>query len=337
MLRIVSIPLSGLYGLGIMIRHALYDNHLLPSLSVSVPTICVGNLAVGGTGKTPMVEYLLRLLLQNGLRPAVLSRGYKRRTRGFVLADETATVETIGDEAMQTHSKFPNVPVAVCEHRVHGVHQLQKRLKELDVVVLDDAFQHRAIRCGLNILLTPYDNLYIDDHLLPWGRLRDLPSRSYKADTIVVTKCPDEMRPIDMRVVSNRLHLPSFQQLHFTGLSYDETDYGERPLVLCGIARPEYMLAHVQQRAPRAKLLAFADHHRYTPADIEAIIREAEYADCVLTTEKDLQRLNMTDLSQRLQAQNKPLRALPVVTRFIVDQPLFDKHILTYVRENRRQ
>ena len=151
------IPLSWLYTLGVAIRHALYDQHALPSFSVKVPTICVGNLAVGGTGKTPMVAYLVQLLQANGYKPAILSRGYKRATHGFVMADDYSTVETIGDESMQLHRAFPDVPIAVCESRVLGAKQLMKQVDGLDVILLDDAMQHRSLRCGFTILLTPYD------------------------------------------------------------------------------------------------------------------------------------------------------------------------------------
>ncbi len=335
MLKTLSILLSGLYSSGVAIRHVLFDQRLLPSFSVDVPTICVGNLAVGGTGKTPMVEYLLRLLLDNGYHPAVLSRGYKRKTHGFLLADSMATVETIGDEAMQLHRKFPEVPIAVCESRVRGVKQLQRQLQKLDVVVLDDAMQHRALRCGFTILLTPYDHLYIDDHMLPWGTLRDLPSRALTADAVVVTKCPDSIRPIDMRVVDNRLHLPTFQQLHFAGLSYAPMEQEGTPLVLCGIAQPRYMMRYVSKHYPKAELMAYPDHHHYTPADIDAIMQRAEDFDFVLTTEKDIQRLRTTSLVDRLHAQNKRLIALPVSVRFCTPKELFDRQILTYVREHK--
>lgn len=335
MLNTLAIPLSWLYAFGVSIRHLLFDQHLLPSFSVAVPTICVGNVAVGGTGKTPMVEYLLQLLLENGYRPAVLSRGYKRKTHGFLLADSLATVETIGDEAMQLHRKFPDVPVAVCENRVRGIKQLQRQLTQLDVVVLDDAMQHRALRCGFTILLTPYDHLYIDDHLLPWGTLRDLPSRALTADAVVVTKCPDSLRPIDMRVVDNRLHLPTFQQLHFAGLSYAPMEQEGTPLVLCGIAQPQYMMKYVRKHYPKAELMAYPDHHRYTPADIDAIMQRAADFDFVLTTEKDIQRLRTTALVERLHAQNKRLIALPIRVRFCTPKELFDRQILTYVRENK--
>lgn len=335
--NLVYIPLSWLYALGVAIRHLLYDQHVLPSFAVGIPTICVGNLAVGGTGKTPLTEYLLRLLLANGLRPAVLSRGYKRRTRGFLLADTSSTVDTIGDEAMQLHRKFPEVPIAVCEHRVRGVKQLMRQIAQLDVVVLDDAMQHRTLRCGFTVLLTPYDHLYIDDHMLPWGTLRDLTHRALSADAVVVTKCPDTIRPIDMRVVDNRLHLPTYQQLHFAGLRYAPMEQEGTPLVLCGIAHPEYMLEYVQQRYPQAELMAFPDHHRYSPKDIEAVMQRAEAFDFVLTTEKDIQRLRATSLIDRLQAQGKRLIALPVRVCFYTPQEAFDRQILTYIHENRRK
>ena len=333
----IYIPLSGLYALGVAIRHTLYDQHILPSFAVNVPTVCVGNIAVGGTGKTPMVEYIVRLLQQNGFRPAILSRGYKRKTHGFVLADDRATSLSIGDEAMQLHRKFPDVSVAVCENRVRGVKQLMRQVEQIDVVVLDDAFQHRGIRCGLNILLTPYDRLYIDDHMLPWGTLRDLPRRALQADAVVVTKCPSTMQPIDMRVVDNRLHLPTFQLLHFAGLDYPPMEQEGTPLVVCGIAQPKYMMDYVLSRYPNAELLAFRDHHDYSERDLDAIIERARHFDFVITTEKDLQRLRMTSLVERLQASGKRLIALPVRTHFLSDHNAFDRQILTYVRENCRK
>lgn len=331
------IPLSWLYALVVHIRHFLFDKHLLVSHTVEVPTICVGNIAVGGTGKTPMVEYLLRLLLDHGYHPAVLSRGYKRKTHGFVMADGNASVLTIGDEPMQVHQAFPDVPVAVCENRVRGVKQLQRQVKDLDVIVLDDAMQHRAIRCGYTILLTAYDNLYIDDHMLPWGRLRDLPSRALKADAIVVTKCPETIRPIDMRVVDNRLHLPSFQHLHFAGIEYAPIAQTGTPLVVCGIAQPQYLLDHVQAQHTHAKLLSFPDHHTFTPQEVEQIVHEAKHFDYVLTTVKDMQRLQQTDLEQRLAEQSKPLVVLPIRMRFCTPNEDFDRFILNYVSENTRK
>ena len=336
MRSIVTIPLSWGYRLGVAVRHMLFNQHVLPSFTVPVPTICVGNLAVGGTGKTPMTEYLVQLMLEHGYHPAVLSRGYKRATHGFRMADAQSTVETIGDEAMQMYRKFPDVPIAVCENRVRGVRQLMRQVEHLDVVILDDAMQHRSIRCGLTVLLTPYDHLYIDDHMLPWGTLRDLPSRALKADAVVVTKCPEGMRPIDMRVVDNRLRLPTYQQLHFTGIAYAPMEQEGTPLVLCGIAQPQYLMDYVKQRYPNAELMAYRDHYHYKPQDIEAIMARAQAFDFVLTTEKDMQRLRATPLVERLQAQGKRLIALPIRQQFYSSKEAFDRQILTYVRENCR-
>ncbi len=328
MLKALTIPLSWLYFMVLTFRHFLYDKHILLSHSVSVPTICVGNLAVGGTGKTPMVEYLVRLLVSKGLHPAVLSRGYKRSTHGFVLADEQSTVATIGDESLQLKRKFPDVPVAVCENRVRGVRQLQRLIPDLDVVILDDAMQHRAIRCGYTVMLTPYDRLYIDDQMLPWGRLRDLPSRALKADSIVVTKCPESIRPIDMRVVDNRLHLPTYQLLHFAGIDYAPVKEQGNPLVVCGIAQPQYLMEHVQALYPQAQLMAFPDHHAFTQEEIKEIVLKARHFDFVLTTEKDWQRLQSTSLEEQLNAQGKKLVVMPIQMKFLTPRQSFDRAIL---------
>ncbi len=336
MLKPLYILLSWLYALGIWIRHTLFDRHMILSFKVSIPTICIGNLAVGGTGKTPMTDYIVRLLLENGYRPAILSRGYKRTTKGFVMADYRSTADTLGDEAMQLHRALPEVPIAVCESRVRGVKQLLRQVEGLDVIVLDDAMQHRRLRSGYTVLLTAYDKLYIDDHMLPWGTLRDLPSRALKADTIVVTKCPEDIRPIDMRVIDNRLHLPTFQQLHFAGVAYAPIEQEGTPLVLAGIAHPGYMIDHVRRQYPQAQLLAFPDHHHYTPQDIDTIVEQAQPFDFVITTEKDLQRLRMTPLLTRLGDQGKRLIALPIRTKFYTPHEQFDRLILRYVRENKR-
>lgn len=331
--NIVYIPLSWFYAAGVAIRHLLYDQRLLPSFRVEVPTICVGNLALGGTGKTPMTAYIVDLLLKRGYHPAILSRGYKRTTRGFLMADPMSTADTLGDEAMQLHRFFPDVPIAVCENRVRGAKQLLRQAAHLDVIVLDDAMQHRALRCGYTVLLTPYDKLYTDDHILPWGTLRDLPHRALKADTIVVTKCPEDIRPIDMRVIDNKLHLPTYQQLHFAGIEYAALEQEGNPLVLTGIAYPHYMIDHVRRQYPQAELLAYPDHHHYTEEDIEEILKKARYYDFVLTTEKDLQRLRMTTLVDQLAAQGKRLIALPIRMKFYSPQDQFDKLILRYVKE----
>lgn len=332
-MRTLLAPISWLYGLGLAIRHTLYDNRLLPSHEADIPTICVGNLAVGGTGKTPHVEYLIRLLSPR-YKVAVLSRGYKRKTRGFVLADAQASASTIGDEAMQIHSKFPHVAVAVCEDRVRGVRMLKKQVEGLQVVILDDAYQHRAIRCGYYILLTPYNQLYIDDHLLPWGRLRDLKTRALKANSIIVTQCPPDAQPIDFRVIDNRLHLPTYQHLFFSQVQYAKAQAtaGKRVLVLTGIAQPEYLMVYVRKQHPDACLMAFPDHHRFTRKDVERILYKAQCYDTILTTEKDYQRLAETPVPEQL---GERLHTLPIEVQLRGDKNKdFDQEILNYMKQN---
>ena len=332
-MRTLLAPFSWLYGFGLAIRHTLYDNHLLPSHEVDIPTICVGNLAVGGTGKTPHVEYLIRLLSPM-YKVAVLSRGYKRKTHGFVLADENANASTIGDEAMQIHSKFPHVAVAVCEDRVRGVRMLKKQVEGLQVVILDDAYQHRAIRCGYYILLTPYNQLYIDDHLLPWGRLRDLKTRALKANSIIVTQCPPNAQPIDFRVIDNRLHLPTYQHLFFSQVKYADAQAvaGNKVLVLTGIAQPEYLMEYVRKQHPNACLMAFPDHHRFSKKDIKKILYKAQCYDTILTTEKDYQRLEETSIPEQL---GNRLYTLPIEVQLRGDKNKdFDQEILNYMKQN---
>lgn len=315
------------------VRNELYDSHILRSRTVSVPTIGVGNLAVGGTGKTPMTEYIVSLLVSHGYRIAILSRGYGRTIKGFRLAGADDTALTIGDEPMQMHTHFPEVPVAVCADRVQGVRRLQTLFPDLQCVVLDDAFQHRRLRCGYYVLLTPYDRLYVHDHLLPRGRLRDLQGQSLRANTVVVTKCPPTMRPIDCRVVSNALRLPSYQHLCFASIGYPTLHLAGTPLLVTGIANPEYMLHYVQQQYPEAQLLTFRDHHSFTDGDIETILARAAAFDTVLTTEKDYARMQQTPLPERL---GDKLQVLPIHIDLGGDKAAFDREILMYVAENSR-
>ncbi|MCQ2333443.1 MAG: tetraacyldisaccharide 4'-kinase [Paludibacteraceae bacterium] len=321
-------PLSGIYAGIVWIRNWLYDEYLLPSYEVGVPTICVGNLAVGGTGKTPHVEWLLHQLAPS-YKVAVLSRGYGRRTQGFMMADAESTAYTIGDEPMQIHRKFPDVPVAVCENRVRGIHLLQQRVPGLQVVILDDAFQHRRLRCGFYILLTTYDRLYVSDHYLPWGRLRDNRVQAHRANMIVVTKCPDKMQPIDRRVVENTLRLPTFQSLHFSTTVYAplRLTQDQSCLVVTGIAHPEPLLNHVQTCCSNASLMAFPDHHVYSSRDIALIEQRAKDVDCVVTTEKDAERLALVAMSDALRAK---LQVAPI-TVTLSDESLVRQRLFNYI------
>lgn len=332
-MKFLLAPISWIYGFVVWLRNLLYDDHILRSTKVSIPTICVGNLAVGGTGKTPMAEYLITLLSAN-YKVALLSRGYGRKTRGFRLANEHDTAQTIGDEPMQIHCRFPNLPVAVCADRVKGVKTLQHLFPDLQCIILDDAYQHRSLHCGFYILLTPYDCLYTNDHLLPWGRLRDLPNQSHRANVVVVTKCPTNMKPIDRRIVSNSLHLASYQHLFYSSIQYTSLSISTVPLVVTGIANPQPLLQHIQQQYPQAELMAFPDHHAFTQKDINQILQRAEKYECVVTTEKDYMRLQQTNIMEQLAHK---LHVVSIETFFGIDQASFNREILLYVSENNRK
>lgn len=213
-------PASWLYGAAVMMRNKLFDWEVLQSKSFDIPIISVGNLAVGGTGKTPHTEYLIKSLC-NQYNVAVLSRGYKRHTKGYVLATPESTARSIGDEPYQMHQKFPSVTVAVDEKRCHGIEKLLALQKpSIDVILLDDAFQHRYVKPGLSILLTDYHRLFCDDTLLPAGRLREPISGKNRAQIVIVTKCPQDIKPIDYNIITKRLNLYPYQQLFFSSFRY---------------------------------------------------------------------------------------------------------------------
>ena len=332
-MKFLLAPLSWLYAFGVWVRNVLYDDRVLPSHKVDVPTIAIGNLAIGGTGKTPMTEYLIRLLSPS-YKVAVLSRGYGRKTSGFRIANAQDTAKTIGDEPMLIHTHYPNIPVAVCADRVQGVKQLQQQIPDLQCVILDDAYQHRKLRAGFYILLTSYDNLYVNDHMLPRGSLRDLPAESARANAVVVTKCPKTMQPIDRRIVSNSLRLASYQHLYYSSIGYAPLCISSTPLLVAGIANPAPLLHHLQQQYPDTELLAFADHRNFTKADIKLILNRAEQYKHVVTTEKDYMRMQQTPL---VNALGKKLHVLPIQTDLGIDQDAFDRQILLYVSESNRK
>lgn len=332
-MKFLLAPLSWLYAFGVWVRNVLYDDRVLPSHKVDVPTIAIGNLAVGGTGKTPMTEYLIRLLSPT-YKVAVLSRGYGRKTSGFRLANAQDTAKTIGDEPMLIHTHYPDIPVAVCADRVQGVKQLQQQIPDLQCVILDDAYQHRQLRAGFYILLTSYDKLYVHDHMLPRGTLRDLPAESARANAVVVTKCPKTMQPIDRRIVSNSLRLASYQHLYYSSIGYAPLRISSTPLLVAGIANPAPLLHHLQQQYPDTELLAFADHRNFTKADIKLILSRAEQYKHVVTTEKDYMRMLHTLL---IEALGKKLHVLPIQTDLGIDQEAFDRQILLYVSESNRK
>ena len=344
-------PAAWLYGCVTSLRNKLFDWGWLQSRSFPVPTVCIGNLAVGGTGKTPHTEYLIRLLQDEGLQVATLSRGYKRRTRGFRLADTTSTAADIGDEPAQMKRKFPQAVVSVDEHRCHGVEQLLRlEHPHVDVILLDDAYQHRHLQAGLNLLLTDCHRLLTDDALLPAGRLRESVSGKDRAQIVVVTKCPDTIQPIDFNIIRKKLHLYPYQQLYFSRMNYGQLtplfqgqphkwNGKEEVLLLAGIARPEPLIEYLQSRAKRVTPLLYPDHHTFSPQDLKEIARHFQQLPAdrriVVTTEKDAARLrDEASLSPQLKAY---CYTLPITIEILQNkQDTFNQNILAYVKANPR-
>ena len=350
------LPLSWLYGLGVQFRNTLFDMGILKSKSFAVPVISVGNLTVGGTGKTPHVEYLIRLL-QDKNRVAVLSRGYKRKTHGFQIGNESSTAQMIGDEPFQMMQKFPKVIVAVDKKRVHGIETLTRQYKDIDVVLLDDAFQHRYVKPGVNILLVDYHRLIIYDKLMPAGRLREPLKGKNRADIVIVTKCPNDLKPMEYRVIIKAMDLYPYQQIFFTTLEYGELtpmtgnakdiglsgesfkalkDY--HVLLLTGIASPRQIQEDLTPFVSRLSMLSFPDHHNFSQKDIERINSEfaaLPFPKCIITTEKDAARIIHTNgFSKDIKDS---IYILPVRIRFMQDQEeKFNENILGYVLKNSR-
>ena len=342
-------PVSWIYGAVVTVRNKLFDWGFLRSKSFGVPVICIGNLSVGGTGKTPHTEYLIKLLRDN-YHVAVLSRGYKRHSRGYVLATPQSTARSIGDEPYQMHTKFPSVTLAVDENRCHGIEQLLS-IKEpsIEVVLLDDAFQHRHVKAGMNILLTDYHRLLCDDVLLPAGRLREPACGKNRAQIVIVTKCPDDIKPIDFNIITKRLHLYPYQQLYFSRFRYgsllplfpEKTKErisctgSEQVLLVTGIASPAPLVEEVESYTPDVNLLEFGDHHDFGEKDLQLIeeqfARLKEGKSLIITTEKDATRLkNHPALSETL----KPyIYVLPIEIEFLQNQQyIFNQNIIGYVR-----
>ena len=316
-MRFLLLPFAILYGLGVRLRHFLYDRGWLSSKRYPFPILCVGNLAVGGTGKTPMVEYLVRLLGQEQV--AVLSRGYRRKTKGFFLADDSATAMTLGDEPYQYHRKFPRATVAVCESRQEGIERLLEN-PHFKYIILDDAFQHRKVQAGTNLLLTSYDKLYTQDFLLPVGSLRDIRGRARKAQIIIVTKCPELTQAEQEKIIQQLKPLPS-QKVYFTSIAYSDRVYSHEdsqalkdfiatPFTLVtGIANPTPLVDFLEKKGASFEHLAYSDHHHFSNRELEFLRQKGR----ILTTEKDY---------VRLEGALPTLYYLPIETQFLNDQRL---------------
>ena len=296
-IRIILFPIVPIYYLVTWFRNWLYDKGIKSSKSYNFPVICVGNLSTGGTGKTPMIEYLISVLkAEKSL--ATLSRGYKRKTEGFVLADENATADSIGDEPFQFFRKFEKIQVAVDANRQKGIEQLLTSTKKPEVILLDDAYQHRKVRAGFNILLTAHNNLYYKDIVLPTGNLREPRSGSKRADVIVVTKCKKDISEVEKSKITSKLKLKKNQKLFFSYVEYSNSvisDFNELELatlpkftLVTGIANAKPLVDFLADKGLKFDHLEYGDHYSFRASDIENLATKP----LIITTEKDYVRLS---------------------------------------------
>lgn len=342
----VFFPFTIWYGVGVWFRNRLFDMGLKKQTAPSVTTIGVGNLCAGGAGKTPHVEYLLRLLSEQ-YRTALLSRGYGRKTRGFLTDDGTHSATALGDEPAMVARKFPKVQVAVCEKRVEGIEQLMAQENPPQLVVMDDTFQHRYVKPTVNLLLTEYGKPYYKDLIMPFGDLREGRRARYRANIVVVTKSPEVLNPIDRHNITNSLGLLPYQKVFFSYMHYGDLVPlgGGRPLTLTerhkillvtGIAHPEPLLAHLKKSC-EVTHLAYSDHHRYSLSDIKRIRKAYEQMGgteaVVVTTEKDAARL-YTFLTDG-ELEGLPVYCQPIEVRLHQSKEYnFDQSIQSIVGEN---
>ena len=348
-------PVSIIYGLITGIRNFMYNTGILPSVEFHLPVICVGNITVGGTGKTPHTEYLAELLRKN-FRVATLSRGYKRKTRDFRIVSSSSVVTDIGDEPMQIFRKFPDVLVTVDINRVNGVKKILEGNPETEVIIMDDGFQHRRIIPGFSILLSDFERLIVRDHMMPYGNLRESIGNKRRADIILITKSPEKISPIQRRLIVKEVDISPYQNLFFTSLTYkdpvlvfDDKDHEETQfdfsqcescgiVLIKGIANPLPLKEHLQKTAGEIIHLSYPDHYNFNEKDIINI--SSAYMDLkspdkyLFTTEKDAVRLReFTNIAE-------PIRSaffyIPIGIHFLNDdKDEFDNLIFDYVRNNK--
>lgn len=341
--RILLLPFSLLYWLIIAIRNWLYNRKIIRSTSFGLPVICVGNLAVGGTGKSPMVEYLVRLL-KDQYKVATLSRGYKRRTKGYALADDESTALEIGDEPMQFHIKFPDISVAVGEQRLEAIPQLLHDRPNTQAILLDDAFQHRAIKAGLNILLTEYSNLFTRDFYLPSGDLRDLKSEYKRAEIIVVTKCKPDLTINEKEKITREIRLQNGQTIFFAAIEYGQPYHilnhsgfplteNTEVLLVSGIANPRPLKNLLEKSSKTYYMIQYADHRIFTIDDLKDVKKRFKAIEAVnkiiLTTEKDAVRL----VKFNAEIADWPLYVIPVRHHFLYGEgDRFNQLVINFIR-----
>ena len=352
--RLLLLPFSLIYGLGVLLRNFLFFLGVLRERKFDIPTIGIGNLAVGGTGKTPLVEYMIATLQEDGLLPAVVSRGYKGSADGVVVLSENHTAQEVGDEPQQIKRKFPGIPVIVGKSRVAAIQRVEAEMPRVDVVLLDDAFQHRYVRPGLNILTTPYSRPFTEDWLLPSGNLREPPRARKRADLIVVTKSLVVLSPFELGRLKEKLRPWPYQSLYFSYLQYKQfvdartpaeqdqiDDFANYKLILfTGIADPSPLVTYLERKCKAVDLVKFADHKVFTEKAYNLVAKR--YTDtyvaekAVVTTEKDIRRLESLPAWQHF--QQLPLYYLPMEVAFHKneEEPSFDERIIRYVRANQR-
>jgi len=351
------LPFSLLYGLVVAIRNLLFDFNILPVSEFKIPIISVGNITVGGTGKTPHIEYLITLL-KDDYKLATLSRGYKRKSQGFIIADENTKSSQIGDEPAQIKKKFPDIIVSVDKKRVHGVKNLlqSEQGSELNAILLDDAYQHRYIKPGLSILLIDYHRPITRDFILPFGRLRESADEKDRANIIIVSKSPKKLTPIDRRIFVKELNLLPYQTLYFscldygnlqavfkndavnlTSVSWEKNNFSI--LLVTGIANPKPLRQYLEDFSDVVEEIQFPDHYSFSQKDINLIHEKFNKLEgenkIIITTEKDAMRLH--DMQIEFSNIRKHLFFVPLRIKFMnEDKSLFDNQILNYVRKNRR-
>ncbi|WP_299438181.1 tetraacyldisaccharide 4'-kinase [uncultured Aquimarina sp.] len=333
LLRKILLPIVPVYYFVTWLRNKLYDLGIKKSISYSFPVIAVGNLSVGGTGKSPMVEYLIRLL-NDKVVLATLSRGYKRETKGFQLVQTDSTAKEVGDEPLQFKTKFPNVLVAVDGDRRNGISRLKTQSPDPDVVLLDDAYQHRKVRAGFYILLTPYYDLYCDDIVLPTGNLREPRHGAIRADVIVVTKCPSDLSEETQEKIVKKLKAKPSQALLFATIDYGSdivSVSGKRSVetlkdtsftLVTGIANPKPLIDYYHSLGLNFTHINYPDHHNFTDAELNQLKKHT----CIITTEKDYVRL-VSNFSEDV------LWYQPIEMKFIKNREVFDNNILSYIRK----
>jgi tetraacyldisaccharide 4'-kinase len=349
-ISVILFPFSILYGIVGAIRNFLFDKNILKSQSFDMPVISVGNLSFGGTGKTPQVEYLIRLLY-GSFRIATLSRGYMRKSKGFAEGHTNSNCAEIGDEPLQYKTKFPEIVVAVCEDRCEGVKKIMKLDNNINCILLDDAFQHRSIRAGLHILLTEYSKLYYNDFVVPSGTLREFRRGARRADIILITKCPKNISEEKRKQIIGKIRPLEHQQIFFSFIEYSQcTEFGNHAvtksfdkntsvLLFTGIANTTSLEEFLWENKFETKVMKFPDHHQYSSDDLhkvrESFNNIASANKVIITTEKDAVRIESQELKEIL--KELPVYYIPIITDFLPeDKETFNKLIIDYVTNARK-